>query len=285
MTRQAITAGKTLAALVIGKDGLIGAALCAHLLSQGTPVWATSRRSDRKVPETLYLDLAHPVSDFPMPQALTNAFFCAGATGLKYCEEHTEESRTVNVTHTLELASRLVEAGVFTVYLSTSRTKADDAYTEQKLEAERGFLSFGENAAVVKLSKVFAPDTPLIQGWMNSLKRGNVIEPFSDMEVAPLSADFVAGALATVAVGRHSGVINLGPMKSVSYAELARHLATRLGGKFDLVRPVTAARRGIEIDLAMNDDLRRMETELGIPAPDPYDEFDRTFGLLREEKS
>lgn len=264
---------------------MIGGALRTRLDTTGGNVIATSRRKNGEEPKTLYLDLSQPVSAFPLPPDLTHAFFCAGATGLKNCQENPAETRTVNVTHSLELAKRLTDAGVFTVYLSTSRTNAGDVYTEQKLEAERGMLSLGANAAVVKLSKVFAPDAPLVQGWKKTLLKGDVIEPFSDMDIAPLSAQFVADALARTATGRHAGVINLGPVKSVTYADLARHLAECLGVVPELVKPVTAASRGISVDSPMAGETSRMETELDLPAPDPYDEFDKTFGLTRDEKS
>ena len=104
--------------LVVGGDGLIGRGLVEHWTDSNKAVVSTSRKSESPAPGNLRFDLSAPeYSVLPAGQA---AVICAGVTSLDQCHRHPESTRRVNVTHTLELITRLAEAGTFVVFLSTN---------------------------------------------------------------------------------------------------------------------------------------------------------------------
>jgi dTDP-4-dehydrorhamnose reductase len=283
-------------ALVIGADGLIGKALAARLHHNGCSVTETTRRGDRLGAGRVRLDFARPVCDWRPPRDVDTVFLCAAATSLAYSRDQPAKSRLINVTHTVELARILAANGAFVVFLSTSRvfsgpkphrpddppTPADE-YARQKVEAEQALLLLGEAACVVRLTKVLGPDNPLIQSWRECLARGEVIRPFSDMSLSPLSTEVVTEALIGVARRRLSGIVHLSGSEAVTYAELAHHVARRLGADLDLVRATSSVDAGIDPEWARAAtvlDATRMGVDLAIKPPDPFDEIDMIFDLV-----
>src|SRR5437764_879665 len=63
-------------------------------------------------------------------------------------------------------------------------------YGRQKAEVERHLLTMDAPAAVVRLTKVLQPGFPLLRGWVDALKIGEPILPFSDMVMAPVTLAF-----------------------------------------------------------------------------------------------
>ncbi len=282
-------------ALVVGADGLIGRALAEHLRAHAIDVTETTRRIDTIGPQREVLDLGQSISHWQPPQALETAYICAAATQIKYCEDNVEETIKINVSNMLELVEKLIAKNIFTLCLSTSRIcptpgrpLPPDQYTQQKIAAERALLALGDRVAIVRLTKVFAADTPMVKQWQDSLEKGQVIHPFSDMTIAPLSAEFVARAMHRIGDLKMSGVTNLSASKAISYADMTRHMGRKIGANEGLVQPTTCATAGLSPEVTGATSIletSRMESELGLLAPDPFDEIDKTFNFQRRQES
>jgi len=277
--------------LIVGADGTIGRSLAAAFEAAGKTVWQTTRHRDRVGGQRIFLDLSQDMAHWPLPPApISTAILCAAVTSLERCRLDPESSRRVNVVGTIALAKRLVEAGIFVVFLSTNLVFAGETplaqatdmvnpqteYGRQKAEAESQLLAWGEQMAIVRFSKVLSPDMPLFQGWIRDLKVGKVIHPFSDMVMAPVSLAFAVKVLLEVTKRRVPGIFHVSAMQDVSYAAAAQHIARKLGADIELVQPTSCRESGLAFaPLNTSLDSNRLG-ELGLQAPHASDAFEKS---------
>lgn len=247
--------------LVVGGDGLIGRALVSRARSDGRAVLATTRRCREAGPSRPFLELAQDPASWTLPGPVSVAFLLAAAANQASCCADPAVSRRVNVDHTVALARRLVGQGAFVVFTSTNLVfdgeqagyptcaspSPTSEYGRQKAEAERALLALGPSVAVVRLTKVLSADMPLIGSWVEKLRNGESVTAFTDLICAPMPVGFVAEALARIGAAGRGGLFHLSGADEVTYADLARLLARRLGAERDLVRPVTSAEAGIKL--------------------------------------
>lgn len=134
--------------LVVGADSRIGGHLF-YYLAERYPVIGTSRRS---LTHFYPFDLLYAGRELPRAPI---TYFCAAVNGFSTCEDHPEYARTVNVTNTLESATKQVGAGSRVVFLSSCAAETSQkVYGQLKLETERGFLEFGDDAAIFRFGPV-----------------------------------------------------------------------------------------------------------------------------------
>ena len=115
------------------------------------------------------------------------------------CERDAAGTRLVNVTGNVAIAKLLMGQGVFVVFLSSSAVfdgleplpKSGAApspgteYGRQKAEAERQLLELDEgrgHVAIVRLTKAFSFDTPIVRRLLQHLDKGKRFEAFSDLQ-------------------------------------------------------------------------------------------------------
>jgi len=156
-------------------------------------------------------------------------------------------------------------------------------YGRQKVLVEQELRTFGQAAAVVRFTKILSPETPLIRGWIDALRAGREIRPFSDMVMAPVTHEFAVEVLKRIAEDHLSGVFQVSGLQDVSYAEVARYLAHRLGASPALVAPVPAAARGIAAEAVPAHttlDVTRLRCALGMEPPEMWRVIDTTFDLV-----
>jgi dTDP-4-dehydrorhamnose reductase len=185
------------------------------------------------------------------------AFMVAGITGYARCEQERIETYHVNVTSTITLAAELVKSGGFVVYPSSTAVfgvntgRCDESalpspnseYGRQKANAEQGMLRLIEHAsapagvAVVRLTKVIG-GRGMVGGWIETLRKGGLIEAATDVLFSPISSAFAAHGLIEIAAMRRSGVYHLSGEGVMSYFEFALRLADVLGAGRSRVRPV-----------------------------------------------
>lgn len=274
--------------LVVGGDSLLGSALVDSLAGSD----ATSRRQGAG---SRYLDLAAAAESWEIPHEVSVAFLCAAVTGERACSADPAASRSVNVEATCHLAERLLGRGAFVVFPSTSlvfdgsmvRSRIEDAvrprteYGRQKAEAEAALRALGDSVAVVRLTKILSPTPALLQGWVDRLVRNEQIDPFDDMVMAPVSLRHAVHALRLVADRRLAGLSQVSASRDVSYADVGRHLAKRLGVALDLVQPSRARDAGLPE--AMRPRHTCLDTSLleraGLETPDPVDSIDEVIRL------
>ena len=246
--------------LVVGADGTIGSTLVTAFEGAGKLVWQTTLHRDRVDDRSLFLDLSENVREWSLPTApISTAILCAAVTSLEHCRLNPVSSRQVNVVGTIALAERLIAVGAFLVFLSTNLVfdgeiplvKPTDPvnprteYGRQKAEAESLLLAWGERVAIVRFSKVLSPDMPLFQSWVQDLKAGKEIHPFSDMVMAPVSLAFAVKVLFEVTERQVPGIFHVSAMQDVSYAAAARCIARKFGADMELVQPTSYRESGV----------------------------------------
>jgi dTDP-4-dehydrorhamnose reductase len=280
-------------ALVVGGDGRIARALCPALARDGWDVIATSRRPGSHA--RLALDLAAIAArgSARLPDCDV-AFVCAAMSGYAECRNAEARAYAVNGEAPAVIARALASCGARVVLLSTNgvfdgerpfrpASDAPDAttvYGRSKALAEARLRAVDPHAAVLRLTRVFGPGEPLLSDWARRLGTSEPVEAFADLPAAPVHVDHVATALLAIARSRSSGILQLSARRQVSYVEIARHIAARVGASPDLVQPVAAATRGIGpgeapryASLACDD--------FGLAPIEPFDVVDAVLGFAR----
>lgn len=270
--------------LVVGADGMLGRRLVTELERGGRCVWASTRRRTRLGDREIFLDLAEPACGPQLPlDSIGTAVLCAAVTSMERCRLDPAATRRINVANTIALARRLVDAGVFVVFLSsntvfdgqtafpksTDRTNPQTEYGRQKAQAEEQLLRLGDGIAVVRFSKVIPPDMPLIGGWASDLLVGKVIHPFSDSVMAPVSSTFAVELLIRLVTRRLSGIIQASASNDMTYESAARYVAAKLTASVKLIEPISHTQMGISIvpKHTTLDASRLVEVELEAPPP------------------
>jgi dTDP-4-dehydrorhamnose reductase len=282
-----------LRALVIGGDGRIARALIPALARDGWDVVATSRRPGPNA--RLALDLAEIAArgSAQLPDCEV-AFVCAAMSGYAECRNAEARALAVNGEAPAVIARALAIRGARVVLLSTNgvfdgeqpfraATDVPDAatvYGRSKALAEARVRAADPHAAILRLTRVFGPNEPLLAGWAEKLRAREPVEAFADLPAAPVHVDHVAAALLAIARARSQGIRQISARRQVTYVEIARHIAARVGASPDLVQPVVAAARGIGpgeapryASLACDD--------FGLAPIDPLDVVDAVLGLAR----
>ena len=273
--------------LVVGSDSLIGRALWERLRAAECRVVGTTRRRSQINEDCVYLDLVDAPARWAPPAGTAVAVVCAGVTRLQACENDPVMSAAINVDGISALTDNLVRRGVFVIYLSTNQvfngSKAFRAasdplspqteYGRQKAAAEQQVINYGSSTAIVRFTKVLEPRPPLFLSWIETLRRGKAIHPFSDMVMAPVPLALAAEGLRCVALSRSSGLFQMSADQDITYAQAAQHLSERLGLDETLVEPMPANQGGAfpgPLPLNTTLDASRFKNEFGIEPPDAW---------------
>ncbi len=242
-------------ALLVGGDSRIARALAPALEADGYAVLATSRRG-RGHP----LDFADAARTgrVELP-ACDVAFVCAALSSYAACRSDELAARAVNVDATAAIARSLHARGAHVVFLSTNAVFAGEApfrraaeepdgataYGRSKADAEALVREIDPRAAVLRLTRVFVPGEPLLASWRDRLRAGSEVDAFADMVAAPVSLAHAVTALCAIARGRSRGILQLSACRELTYVEIARHIAARVGAPAERVRAVSAVDHGV----------------------------------------
>lgn len=281
--------------LIVGADGLVGGALFRRLRNAGKSVVGTTRKRAGVNESYSYLDLAEPAGEWKFPWPVSVAIICAGVTKAQACKDDPVSTAAINVEGISSLASTLVAAGAFVIFLSTNQVfdgstprQEPDArlcpateYGRQKAEVERRIAEHGDSVAIVRFAKILGSRPSLIAGWIDSLRGGKPIHPFSDMTLAPIPLSCAVTALTLVAQLRLPGILQVSGDEDIPYAEAARAGARALGADPRLVQPVAASEVGtlgepIPLHTTLNMD--RLMITMGIVPPAARWTIETAFG-------
>lgn len=283
--------------LVVGGDSTIGRALVAQLERAGKAVIATSRRRENTRESRVFLDLAGDIDEWQLPARVSAAIICAGVTKIEDCRRDPASTAHINVDSVVKLVKRLAAAGAFTIYLSTNQVfdgsvprrppsdmlSPETEYGKQKAEVERQIGRFAPEAtSVVRLTKVLGPQSPLLQSWVNALRNAEVIHPFRDMVMSPVSLCFVVTVLERLCERRLPGIFQVSADVEVTYAQVAYYLAEKIGASRDLIQPADSTAAGIPRAAApphTSLDVERLRTELGLEPPSVWTTIDNAVSL------
>jgi len=280
--------------LIVGIDSQIGRALADFLRQGGAEIHGTSRRGENGK-DISQLDFADLDGLNRLP-ACDVAILCAAETRLAACRNDPLGTARINVAAPVTIARHLVGRGCFVIFLSSNavfdgsvpyrQTNTPPCpvtpYGEQKATAERQLLELNYGIAVLRLTKVLTANLTLLKEWLHTLERGQIISPFYDMMMAPIPLLLVTEALASIAKLRVEGISQASASRDVSYADVARHIASRSGHSLSLVRPVSAVEAGIPTgDMPRNTtlDASRLEAVLKRPMPDPLHVVEQALNL------
>ncbi len=282
--------------LVVGADGTIGGALLHTLRAGGVATVGTALQPQGATAECLRLDLTETPDRWPLPDQVATAFLGAAITSLEACRTAPEASRLINVERTVALACLLRERGARIVFPSTNlvfdgripfrkgeeHLNPQTEYGRQKATAEAELLALGDRVAVVRLTKVVSPKMRPLAEWMTALRAGRPIHPFLEMVMSPVSVGFVVRVLAEVAERHLAGILQVSATRDVTYADVAGHLARRIGAALDLVQPISTTQADITLEsipLYSTLDTSRLRQELGLAPPDAWEAIDGTVKL------
>jgi dTDP-4-dehydrorhamnose reductase len=243
---------------IIGASGLIGSSLAAKATKNEAQWIGTTSKASSKAENSFQLDLTNDreIDHISLRPRVT--YLCAGATNIQACESDPIKTGKLNVQQTMKVARLLHEAGSAIVFLSSnlvfdgnqSFTPAETRYAptteygRQKAEAESMLLGELEHVAIVRLTKVVNGRFPLFRNWLTTLRRGEPIHPFSDMQFSPVEQDLVAEELWALSNSFKRGIFQLSGDADISYAAAAQKLAKYHRIDDSLVRPQIAAEGG-----------------------------------------
>ena len=273
--------------LVVGGESLIGSALVQFLRKANESFIYTSRRKQNMDRDCLCLDLSENQFYWNDIDCVDVAVLCAGITKVDVCENNKATTKLINVENMFKLASMLADKGTHIIYLSSNAvfdgakeypTCEDPVspiteYGKQKADVERLLINnYASSVTILRLTKVLGLSIPLFDDWVLSLRNGNVIHPFCDMFIAPISVSFVISVIRLVADRRIKGILQLSGNKDYSYADIAFIAADMLGAKKEQVKPIRAEEPNLHRSLirtsktALN--INRLRRKLGIIPPE-----------------
>ena len=274
--------------LVVGADGQIGRSLADRLSGQGRTVVRTMLQADG---DALPLDLSRDAAGWVPPRRISVAYLCAAVTSIDYCRQHPAEAYAVNVRGTMAVARRLAEQQALVVFLSSNlvfdgsaQFEKPDAprrpgceYGRHKAEVEEQLLLMRQQSCIVRFTKVLGLGMPLLAKWRGALQQKQPIHPFSDMVMAPVPLTFAVDVLRRVGEVRRTGVVQVSASQDVTYEQVARHLAKRIGADEGLVKAVRAADSGLDlghVPAHTTLDTTVLREELGMVPPDVWQTID-----------
>jgi dTDP-4-dehydrorhamnose reductase len=223
--------------LIVGADGLVGAALQSLCAAAGIATTVTSRRPRAGA---VRLDLRRPDLGVLGGARHDVAFLCAAVTDMRACQDDPEGSRLVNVTNSLAVLRRLAERGTRSVFLSSSQvfdgetpepgeeapTCPKNEYGAQKVAVERAIGEEKLPVAVLRVTKVLAEQpVGVFKGWFDALRQGMPIQPATNMALSPVTVSDVAQAAVQLGIEGRAGIWHLGSRDAIRYDEAARLMA------------------------------------------------------------
>ncbi|MEA5550979.1 NAD(P)-dependent oxidoreductase [Anabaena cylindrica UHCC 0172] len=230
--------------LVTGVSGFLGWHLC-QLAQQKWEVYGAYSTHFLEIPNIKILKV--DLTDF---QELKNIFndikpdaviHTAAQSQPNYCQLHPQESYTINVTASCNLAglcadnslplvftsTDLVFDGLKPPYKETDTVSPVNIYGEQKIQAETGILKVYPQAAICRMPLMFGKQTPtaksFIQPFIKTLKNGKKLSLFIDEFRTPVSANTAAKGL-LLALEKVNGIIHLGGKERISRYEFGKIL-------------------------------------------------------------
>jgi dTDP-4-dehydrorhamnose reductase len=276
--------------LIVGANSEIGSATARRIQARGGKVLATTRRFVTN-PDQVQLDFSSPIGNFRIPEEVQCACIFVSVARLAACETDPVGSARINVKQTVTLVDLLAARGIYTLFLSTNQVfngngahvLADapispiSEYGRQKADTERllrARMAKGAPIGVLRLAKVVSPGMALVATWTQELAAGRSIRAFTDMTIAPTPVDVVATSVSRMMEDRLPVVAQLTGPRDVTYVEVGRFLAKKIGADPRLVEPVSALENGMPKGATPRNttlDSSYIAERYGLTVPDAFD--------------
>lgn len=226
--------------LVLGSTGCIGKAVCEALDEKGIKYLTSSHKPENQ--DSFQIDLLKRSTWQHLPENLHSCLIAAGAGGLSDCKSSPETTSLLHTQAIADFAKFLNARQVFVISLSTNYVfdasrpglTVDSPlhplceYGRQKAEMEKRVLLL-EKTTVVRLTKIFCDNQPLILSWCQALRKGRKIFAAKDARVSPVTGRFIGRALADMLEKPHPGKWQLSASDELSWFEIGKRLAIRCG--------------------------------------------------------
>jgi dTDP-4-dehydrorhamnose reductase len=230
--------------LITGASGFLGWHIC-QLAKSGWEVYGTYLSHSLEIAGVKMVKLN--LTDFQelkdifndiIPQAVIHT---AAHSQPNFCQTHPQESYTINVTASCNIAGLCADAKIPCVFTSTDLVfdglnapyKEIDAvcpvsiYGEQKVQAEAGMLERYPHTAVCRMPLMFGTATPtarsFIQSFLETLQAGKELNLFIDEFRTPVSGTTAAKGL-LLALEKVQGLIHLGGKEKISRYDFGKLL-------------------------------------------------------------
>jgi dTDP-4-dehydrorhamnose reductase len=180
----------------------------------------------------------------------------AAASKPNFCQTNPEESYSINVTASVNIARLCAESKIPLAFTSTDlvfdgknppyqesdRVSPICIYGEQKVGAEQEILKIYPAAAICRMPLMFGLPSPVansfLQGFINSLQAGKTLDLFIDEFRTPASANTAARGLLLAIEKRVNGLLHLGGKERISRYEFGLLLAEILKCDRSLIQSI-----------------------------------------------
>lgn len=235
--------------LVTGASGFLGWHVC-QLAQQEWEVYGTYFSHSIEIPgiNLLKVDLQNfeELKRIFREIQPTAVIHTAAQSNPNYCQLHPDESYSINVTASCNIAglcaddvipcaftsTDLVFNGLNAPYQETDAVSPVNIYGEQKVMAEQGMLERYPNTAVCRMPLMFGMATPtaksFMQQFIQTLREGKDLSLFIDEFRTPASGTTAAQGL-LLALEKVQGRIHLGGKERLSRYEFGQLLVEVLG--------------------------------------------------------
>jgi dTDP-4-dehydrorhamnose reductase len=246
--------------VVTGSSGLVGFRLMQHLCGTGS-VWGFyhQRKPDAAFGNWIRVDLrdrseTHGVLDRLLPSTIIH---CAAYSDPVYCEQHPEETNSLNFGGSLFVSEWASQNGCFLIHLSTDLVfdgrrgdyrEEDDphpisVYGWAKLAAELAVRRSKAAHVVIRTSLVYGrsegrdrgADEKLASNWKQGLKTPLFVDEYRN----PTAVGELALVIVEVVRRRMTGVLHVAGGECMSRFELGTRVASVLGYPESLLLPRT----------------------------------------------
>ncbi len=231
--------------LITGASGFLGWHLC-QLAKQEWEIYGTCLSHSIEIPGVKIFKVN--LTDFPELQQIFKTIkpaaviHTAAHSQPNFCQIHPEESHTINVTASCNIAglcadnsipcaftsTDLVFDGLNPPYCETDSICPVNIYGEQKAIAEAGMLERYPMTAVCRMPLMFGGETPtaksFLQPFIQTLKNGKELNLFIDEFRTPVSGKTAAKGL-LLALEKVNGIIHLGGKERLSRYDFGLLLA------------------------------------------------------------
>jgi dTDP-4-dehydrorhamnose reductase len=235
--------------LVTGASGFLGWHVC-QLAQQEYSVYGTYFSHTIEIPgiNLLKVDLQNFEELKRIFQEIQpdGVIHTAAQSNPNYCQLHPEESYSINVTASCNIAglcadkeiacaftsTDLVFNGLNAPYQETYAVSPVNIYGEQKVLAEQGMLERYPNTAICRMPLMFGMATPTAKSFMQHfiqiLREGKDLSLFIDEFRTPASGTTAAQGL-LLALEKVQGILHLGGKERLSRYEFGQLLVEVLG--------------------------------------------------------
>jgi dTDP-4-dehydrorhamnose reductase len=233
--------------LILGIDSIVGSALYNAINIAGGDVYGTSRRGGS---DHSFLDVTFALDKWPDMPEVDSMIVCASLGKLAQCQSDPALSYAVNVEGLEKAVRKYKTSRTQVVFFSSYHVfNGRKAFVEEcempepqcvigrhKAQAEEIVLN--EQGFVIRVTKVIDPLYPRFTDWALKLRKGQIVEAYSNLFCSLVPLDSVIEAVLVAIREGWKNIIHLSGPEETSYYDIARMLAKKLGCSEDLVVPV-----------------------------------------------